>query len=156
MYNVEMVYAPWNRLKNYEVHFRGLIGSIEGPRRILDLLGVHLYVHRVPWYVFCCLECKIIANMANFPCGANKDSQTSAWWGLSGLLNTFQEELFLRTERMGGISARPPFIVVREYLQYSFLTGVLPWMKKVRIQNHSSLKRHHNFLWNSKTWKFAI
>ena len=90
MYNVEMVYAPWNRLENYEVHFWGLVGSIEGPSQTLDLLGVHLYVLRVHWYVFCCLECKITANMANFPCGAYlpppgliKDSQTSAWWGLS-------------------------------------------------------------------------
>ena len=39
-----------------------------GPGR--HLLGVNLYVLRVPWYVFCCLECKIIANMANFHCGA--------------------------------------------------------------------------------------
>ena len=48
MYNVEMVYTPRNRLGNYEVHYRGLVGSIEGPRRVLDLLGVHLYVPRVP------------------------------------------------------------------------------------------------------------
>ena len=38
MYNVEMIYAPWNRLENYEVHYRGLVGSIEGPRLILDPL----------------------------------------------------------------------------------------------------------------------
>ena len=48
MYNVEMVYTPRNRLENYDVHFRGLVGSIEGPTRVLDLLGVHLYVLRVP------------------------------------------------------------------------------------------------------------
>ena len=40
MYNVEMVYAPRNRLANYEVHFRGLVGSIEGPRRVLDILSL--------------------------------------------------------------------------------------------------------------------
>ena len=52
-------------------------------------MRVHLYVPRVPWYVFCCLECKIIANMANFPCGAYlppprriKDSQIWGVWGL--------------------------------------------------------------------------
>ena len=44
MYNVEMVYIPLNRHANHEVHFRGLVGSIEGARRVLDLLGVHLYV----------------------------------------------------------------------------------------------------------------
>ena len=75
MYNVEMVYAPWNRLENYEVHLRGLEGSIEGPRRVLDLLGVNLYVLRVPWYVFLLSSCLI------------KDSLTSAWWGLIG--NTY-------------------------------------------------------------------
>ena len=48
MYNVEMVYAPCNRLKNYEVHLRGLVGSIEGPSQVLDLLWEHLYVLRVP------------------------------------------------------------------------------------------------------------
>ena len=48
LYNVKMVYSPYNRLANYEVHFRGLVGSIEGPRRVLDLVGVHLYVPRVP------------------------------------------------------------------------------------------------------------
>ena len=48
MYNVEMVYTPRNRLENYEVHCRGLVGSIEGPRRVLDLLGAHIYVPRVP------------------------------------------------------------------------------------------------------------
>ena len=66
MYNVEMVCTPLNRLENYEVHFRDLVGSIEGPRRVLDLLGVSCSVPRVPLYDFCCLECKNIAHTANF------------------------------------------------------------------------------------------
>ena len=36
MYNVEMVYTPRNRLENYEVHYRGFVGSIEGPRQVLE------------------------------------------------------------------------------------------------------------------------
>ena len=34
MYNVEMVYAPWNRLENYEVHSRGLVGSTPQPKLV--------------------------------------------------------------------------------------------------------------------------
>ena len=89
MFDVETAYTAWKRLENFEVHFRGPVGSIEGPSRVLDLMRVHLSVPRVPWYVFCCLEVHTIANMANFlggpiwpPPGLIKDSQTSVWWGL--------------------------------------------------------------------------
>ena len=89
MFDVETANTAWKRLENFEVHFRGPVGSIEGPSRVLDLMRVHLSVPRVPWYVFCCLEVHTIANMANFlggpiwpPPGLIKDSQTSVWWGL--------------------------------------------------------------------------
>ena len=39
-------------LVNHKVHFRGPVGSIEGPCLVLDLMRVHLCVPRVPWYVF--------------------------------------------------------------------------------------------------------
>ena len=34
--------------KKFEVHLRGPVGSIEGPRRVVDLMRVHLCVPRVP------------------------------------------------------------------------------------------------------------
>ena len=44
-------------------------GSIEGPRQVLDPMRVDLRLPRVPWFHFCCIECKNIANKANFLCG---------------------------------------------------------------------------------------
>ena len=61
----------WKILEN-KVQLRGPVGSIEGPWLILDPMEVSSSVTRVPSYDFRCLECKNI-----------KDSQTSAWWGLS-------------------------------------------------------------------------
>ena len=57
MFDVETANIAWKRLENFEVHFRGPVGSIEGPSQVLDAMRVHLSVPRVPRYVFCCLEC---------------------------------------------------------------------------------------------------
>ena len=55
-----------NFLKNYKVHFRVPVGSIEGPRLVLDLMEVWSCVPRVPWQVLCCLVCESIADTADF------------------------------------------------------------------------------------------
>ena len=55
-----------NFLKNHKVHFKGRVGSIEGPRMVLDTMEVWSCVPRVPWNVFCCLVCKNIADTADF------------------------------------------------------------------------------------------
>ena len=36
MYNIEIANTAWKRLENFEVHFRGPVGSIEGPSQVLD------------------------------------------------------------------------------------------------------------------------
>ena len=81
----------WQILKNHKVLLKDPVGSNKGSRLVMDPLGVSSCVSRVPWYAVCCLECKNIANIANFLCWANfplshliKDSQTSVWWGLTG------------------------------------------------------------------------
>ena len=71
------------------IYFRGPVGSMEGPRLDSDPMGVGSCVLRVPWYGFCCLECKNIAYIVDFlwwaiwpPLCLIKDSETSVWWGL--------------------------------------------------------------------------
>ena len=57
-------------LENYSVRdhfFRGPVGSMERPRLVSDPTGVGSCVLRVPWYGFCCLECKNKAYIADFP-----------------------------------------------------------------------------------------
>ena len=44
----------------------GPVGSIEGPWLVLDPMGVSSSIPRVPWYDFCCLECKNIAHRKNY------------------------------------------------------------------------------------------
>ena len=44
-------------LKNHKVHVRVPVGSIEGPKLVLDPMEVWSCVPRVPLNVFCCLEC---------------------------------------------------------------------------------------------------
>ena len=48
MYNAEIANTAYKRLENFEVDFRGPVGSMEGPRRVLDLMRVYLCVPRVP------------------------------------------------------------------------------------------------------------
>ena len=55
-----------NFLKNHKVHFRGRVGSIEGPRMVLDTMEIWSCVPRVPWNFVCCLVCKNIADTADF------------------------------------------------------------------------------------------
>ena len=55
-----------NILKNHKVQLRGYVRSIEGPRLALVPIGVSSSVPRVPWYDFCCLECKNTAIIGNF------------------------------------------------------------------------------------------
>ena len=64
--NFELVYTARNFLKNLKVQFRGPVGSIEGPRLVLDPMEVRACVPRVRWNVFCCLECKNITDTADF------------------------------------------------------------------------------------------
>ena len=52
-------------LQNNMVHVRGPVGSIEGPRLVLDPMEVWSCVPRVPWNVFCCLVCKNIVDTAD-------------------------------------------------------------------------------------------
>ena len=52
-------------LKNRKVQLRGPVGSIEGPRLVLDPMEVRSGDPRVPWNVLCCLECK---NMTDTVC----------------------------------------------------------------------------------------
>ena len=40
MNNVERVYTALQILENHKVHSRGHVGSIEGPRRVLDPMGI--------------------------------------------------------------------------------------------------------------------
>ena len=61
-----MVYTSQNFLKNHKVHFWGPLGSIKGPRLVLDPMEVSSCVNRVPWNVFCCLECKNMTDTAGF------------------------------------------------------------------------------------------
>ena len=55
-----------NFRKNHKVHFRGRVGSIEGPRMVLETMDVWSYVPRVPWNVLCCLECNNMTDTAGF------------------------------------------------------------------------------------------
>ena len=62
MKNVKLVYTVRNFLKNHMVQLKGPVGSIEGPRLVLDPMEVRFCVSLgVPWNIFCCLECKNIA-----------------------------------------------------------------------------------------------
>ena len=45
---------------------QGPAGSNGGPWLVLHLMKVCTCVPRVPWYAYCCLECKIIAYMDDF------------------------------------------------------------------------------------------
>ena len=71
------------------VYCRSPVGSMEGPRQVSDYLWLGFCVLRVPWYDFCCLECKNIAYIVDFlrwaiwpPPRLIKDSETPVWWGL--------------------------------------------------------------------------
>ena len=44
----------------------GPVGSIEGPRLVLDPMEVRSCVPRVPWNVLCCLECNNMTDTAGF------------------------------------------------------------------------------------------
>ena len=46
-------------LKNHKVHVRGPVGSIEGPRLVLDPMEVLYCVPRVPWNVFVAKNAKV-------------------------------------------------------------------------------------------------
>ena len=69
--------------------------SMEGPWQVSDYLILGFCVLRVPWYVFCCLECKNIAYIVDFlrwadlPPHLIKDSKTPTWWGLRELKGFF-------------------------------------------------------------------
>ena len=104
-YNNDHTYVPWcwEGLKNVFFFRKGKYSLAEsqksqgplpneGPWQVMGTVGGSTCVPRVPWYDFWCLECKNIANIVNFPLWlrANlplpsliKDSETSAWWGLS-------------------------------------------------------------------------
>ena len=64
-----MAYTAPNFLKNHKVHFRGPVGSIEGPWLVLDPIEVWSCVLRVTWNVVCCSICKNIADTADFRVG---------------------------------------------------------------------------------------
>ena len=46
------------------------VGSIEGPRLVMEPMGVSFCLPRVPHCVFLCLEWKSMADIADFLCGA--------------------------------------------------------------------------------------
>ena len=70
---------------SWTVYFRGPVGSMEGPRLVYDPMGLISCVLRVPWYVFCCLECKNLTYIVEFlwwaiwPPPLIRYSETSAW-----------------------------------------------------------------------------
>ena len=66
VYDVEIANEACKWLDNFEVHFRGPVGSIEGPRLVLDPMEVRSCVPRVPWNVLYCLECKNMTDTAGF------------------------------------------------------------------------------------------
>ena len=61
-----MVNTDRNFLKNHKVHLRDLVGSIEGPRLVLEPIEVRSCVPRVLWNVFCCSELQNITDTADF------------------------------------------------------------------------------------------
>ena len=80
---------------------------MEGPRLVCDPMGVGSCVLRVPWYVFCCLECKNIAYIVDFLRWADlppplliKDSETPGWWGLNKIFtqSSPHTKIFCRME----------------------------------------------------------
>ena len=46
-----------------QVYCKAIAGSIGGPRQVLDPMRVDICVPRVPWSLFCCIECKNIAKI---------------------------------------------------------------------------------------------
>ena len=48
MYNAEKANTALKRLGKFEVDFRDPVGSMEGPRWVLDLMRVYLCVPKVP------------------------------------------------------------------------------------------------------------
>ena len=73
--------------KNHKVLLKDPVGPNEGPWLVMDPVGGSSCISRVPWYGFWCLECKHMANVADFllwvicpPC-LFKDSETPAWLG---------------------------------------------------------------------------
>ena len=53
-------------LKNHKVQLRDPVGSIEGPRLVLEPIEVRSCVPRVLWNVFCCSELQNITDTADF------------------------------------------------------------------------------------------
>ena len=56
MYFVNGFFTDLRMLENHRVHFRGSLGSIEGPRLVLDPVGVSCFVSRVPRNAFLLLR----------------------------------------------------------------------------------------------------
>ena len=93
MHFVERVKIAWVILKNQKVLLKDPVGPIDGPWLVMDPVEGTSCVPRVPWYDFLCLECKNMANIADFrlwaigppPLRLFKDSETPAWLGLKEL-----------------------------------------------------------------------
>ena len=71
----------------------GPVGSNKGPWLVLDPMEVKSCVPRVPWHIFYCLECKTIANTADFrgmmiapPPGINCFENTPGLLGLKEVI----------------------------------------------------------------------
>ena len=100
-YNNDLKCAPWcsdglknifkkkkvntalQNLENYKVLLKDSVSPNEGPWLVMDPVGGSSCVPWVPWYDFLCLECKNMANIADFHLWAMiKDSETPIWLGL--------------------------------------------------------------------------
>ena len=72
------VKTGWQIFENHKVLLKDPLESNKGSRLIMDPLGFSSCVSMVPWYAFCCLECKNITKIANFLRGANLPPLF--WW----------------------------------------------------------------------------
>ena len=69
MHFLEKVITALQNLENHKVLLEDPVGPNEGPWLVMDPVGGNSCDPRVPWYDFWCLECKIMAMIANFSCG---------------------------------------------------------------------------------------
>ena len=116
------------------IYFRGPVGSMEGPRLDSDPIGVGSCVLRVPWYGFCCLECKNIAYIVDLLWWSIwiKDSETPIWWGLKDI-NT-DSHLMLKNEKV------PLFtLLLTNRVKYKLAYLTLLWLFTY-ISNYQSCK----------------
>ena len=63
---LEKVNTALQNLENHKVLLKDPVRPNEGPWLVMDPVGGGSCVPKVPWYDFLCLECKNMANIADF------------------------------------------------------------------------------------------